>query len=186
MGQSFATLQDVGGRIQLYINDITGADTHAAFKALGHGRHPRRRGHPVQDQNRRADHAVTQLRLLTKSLRPLPDKFHGMTDQEQKYRQRTVDLIVNEHSRATFIKRSSDCADRAQLHGKGTAILEVETPMMHIPSRRRHGPPFVCHPPQRPGHAAVPAHRPELYLKRLVVGGLERCLKSTATSATKA
>ena len=104
---SFATLQDASGRIQLYINnDIAGADTHAAFKHWDMGDILGAVGTLFKTKTGELTLQVTQLRLLTKSLRPLPDKFHGMTDQEQKYRQRYVDLIVDEHSRNTFIKRS--------------------------------------------------------------------------------
>ena len=104
---SFATIQDVKGQIQLYINDQgVGADTHAAFKHWDMGDILSAKGTLFKTNKGELSVNVTELRLLSKSLRPLPDKFHGMTDQEQKYRQRYVDLIMSDESRNTFIKRS--------------------------------------------------------------------------------
>ena len=115
---------------------------------------------------------VTALRLLTKSLRPLPDKFHGMADQEQKYRQRYVDLISDEAARTRFKARSKAVSGIRQFmveHG----FLEVETPMLHPIPGGANARPFVTH------HNALDQEMylriaPELYLKRLVVGGFER------------
>ncbi|MFL6663644.1 MAG: lysine--tRNA ligase, partial [Rhizobacter sp.] len=115
---------------------------------------------------------VSALRLLTKSLRPLPDKFHGMTDQEQKYRQRYVDLITDEDARLRFIARSKAVASiRAYMVEHG--FLEVETPMLHPIPGGANAKPFVTH------HNALDQAMylriaPELYLKRLIVGGFER------------
>ena len=170
---SFATLQDMTGRIQLYIaNDAVGAETHDAFKHYDLGDILGARGTLFRTRTGELSVRVTELRLLAKSLRPLPEKFHGLTDQEQKYRQRYLDLITNENSRRVFVTRSKIIQSiREFLTSRG--YLEVETPMMHPIPGGAAARPFITH------HNALDMQlylriAPELYLKRLVIGGMEK------------
>ncbi len=170
---SFATVQDMSGRIQLFIsNDNTGEDAHTAFKHYDLGDIIGATGVLFKTKTNELSVRVTGLRLLTKALRPLPEKFHGLTDQEQKYRQRHVDLITNEETRKVFTIRSKTIQairDFFMSHD----YLEVETPMMHPIPGGAAAKPFTTH------HNALDMQMymriaPELYLKRLVVGGFEK------------
>jgi lysyl-tRNA synthetase class 2 len=170
---SFATLQDGTGRIQLYVTrDALGEERYAAFKHWDLGDIVGARGLLMKTKTGELSLKVSELRLLTKSLRPLPDKFHGMADQEQKYRQRYVDLITDEQARARFVARSKAVSGiREFMVGHG--FLEVETPMLHPIPGGANAKPFVTH------HNALDQEMylriaPELYLKRLIVGGFER------------
>src|SRR5574340_603762 len=170
---SFATLQDMSGRIQLYItNDHTGEAAHEAFKHFDLGDIVGARGVLFKTKTGELSVRVTEVRLLTKALRPLPEKFHGRTDQEQKYRSRYLDLITNEDTRVVFTARSRIIQAMREFlvrHG----YLEVETPMMHPIPGGASARPFVTH------HNTLDMElylriAPELYLKRLVVGGMEK------------
>ncbi len=170
---SFATLQDGTGRMQVYVKgEEIGTELYEEFKHWDLGDFVGAVGHVFKTKTGELSVHVTELRLLTKSLRPLPDKFHGVHDQEIKYRQRYIDLITDETARQRFMARSkaiSSIRDFMVQHD----FLEVETPMLHPIPGGANARPFETH------HNALDQQMflriaPELYLKRLLVGGFER------------
>jgi len=170
---SFATVQDRSGRVQLFISkDNIGEEIYESFKHWDLGDILAAIGVVFKTKTGELSIKVTELRLLTKSLRPLPEKFHGLADQEIKYRQRYVDMIVSEETRNTF-KARSKIVSAIRHFMVENEFLEVETPMLHPIPGGASAKPFVTH------HNALDMQMtlriaPELYLKRLIVGGFER------------
>ncbi|MGG1189849.1 lysine--tRNA ligase [Solibacillus isronensis] len=169
----FAHIQDLAGQIQIYVRkDAIGEEAYELFNKADLGDIVGVKGNVFRTQVGELSVKATEFTFLTKALRPLPDKFHGLTDVEQRYRQRYVDLMTNDESKTTFIQRSKIIrAIRNYLDNNG--YLEVETPMLHTIAGGAAARPFITH------HNALDMElymriAIELHLKRLIVGGLEK------------
>ena len=170
---SFAHLRDQKGDIQIFVKrDLLGDDAYAAFKKLDIGDLIGCKGEVFRTKMGEISVRVTELTLLAKSLLPLPEKFHGLTDREARYRQRYVDLIVNPDVKQTFVKRSAILRElRRYLDGKG--FLEVETPILTPFEIGAAARPFITHHNTLDMDMVLRIET-ELYLKRLIVGGIDR------------
>ncbi|TAM53635.1 MAG: lysine--tRNA ligase [Paraburkholderia sp.] len=170
---SFATVRDGSGQIQFFVTPAdVGEQTYEAFKKWDLGDIVAARGVLFRTNKGELSVRCTELRLLSKALRPLPDKFHGLSDQEMRYRQRYVDLIVTPEARKTFVARTKAVSSIRKFMSDAD-FMEVETPMLHPIPGGAAAKPFVTH------HNALDMQMfmriaPELYLKRLIVGGFER------------
>ena len=170
---SFAHLKDMSGTLQIFVQlNAIGEEAYDGFKQSDIGDIFGVKGILFKTKTDELTVKVKELTLLTKSLRPLPEKFHGLSDQEQRYRQRYVDLIMNEESRQVFTIRSQTVSFIRQ-YLVDAGFMEVETPMMQVIPGGAAARPFVTH------HNALDMDlylriAPELYLKRLVVGGIEQ------------
>ena len=169
----FITLQDRSDVVQLFVSkSVVGDDAFDAINSLDLGGWVGAHGTVMTTRKGELSIKVSSCELLSKAVRPLPDKWHGITDTDTRYRQRYADLIVNEESRRMFEVRHAMIASfRRTLHGKG--FIEVETPVLHVEAGGAHARPFTTH------HNALDMQlylriALELHLKRLIVGGMER------------
>ena len=170
---SFCNVQDLGGTIQVYVaRDSIGEEEYAAFKKMDVGDIIGVSGKVFKTKTEEISIHSESVELLSKSLQPLPEKFHGLTNVDTRYRQRYIDLITNPESRDTFIKRSRIISTiRRFLDGQG--FMEVETPMLVANAGGAAARPFETHFNALDEDFRLRISL-ELYLKRLIVGGLER------------
>ena len=171
---SFVTIQDMGGKIQLYVSrdNLPENQYNEQFKRWDIGDIIGAEGSLFRTQTGELSLKISNIELLTKALRPLPNKFHGLAEQETRYRQRYLDLIANEDARRTFMIRSK-VINGIRNYLANDGFMEVETPMMQVIPGGASARPFITK------HNALDMDMylrvsPELYLKRLVVGGFER------------
>ena len=170
---AFANIRDLSGDIQVYFRkDVLGEDAYKHVKMLDMGDIVGIEGHVFRTHMGEITVKVDKLTLLSKSLRPLPEKWHGLKDTELRYRQRYLDLIVNPEVRTTFVNRTKIVSKMRQ-YMNAHHFMEVETPMLHAIPGGAAARPFITH------HNALDIDiymriSPELHLKRLIVGGLER------------
>ncbi len=169
----FATVRDRDGEVQLFVSKaVLGDEAFAAFKDLDLGDWVGVSGMVMTTRAGELSVKIDRFELLSKAVRPMPDKWHGLTDTDTRFRQRYADLIVNEDARRNFRVRHEVIASfRRTLHGEG--FIEVETPVLHVEAGGAHARPFVTH------HNTLDMQlylriALELHLKRLIVGGMER------------
>ena len=170
---SFCAVRDLSGDIQIYVaRDAVGEEAYAQFKKYDIGDIIGVRGKVFETKTGEISIHAEELTLLTKSMQPLPEKFHGLTDTDQRYRQRYIDLVMNPEVRETFVKRSKIISSiRRYLDQRG--FMEVETPMLVSNAGGAAARPFETHYNALSEDVKLRISL-ELYLKRLIVGGLER------------
>ena len=170
---SFCAVRDLSGDIQIYVaRDAVGEEAYAFFKKYDIGDIIGVRGKVFETKTGEISIHAEELTLLTKSMQPLPEKFHGLTDTDQRYRQRYIDLVMNPEVRETFVKRSKIISSiRRYLDDRG--FMEVETPMLVSNAGGAAARPFETHYNALSEDVKLRISL-ELYLKRLIVGGLER------------
>lgn len=169
----FGVLQDQAGTIQLFVSKaVLGDDAFGVFDLIDHGDWVGATGEVIATKKGELSVRVESFEILAKALRPFPDKYHGLRDQERRYRQRYLDLVVNEEAKATALARVATVRSlRRSFEDRG--FIEVETPMLQVKPGGALAKPFVTH------HSALGMDMymriaPELYLKRLIVGGMHK------------
>ena len=181
---SFCNIQDLKGRIQVYVaKDAIGEEAYADFKKSDIGDIYGIKGYVFRTKTGEISVHAVEMTMLTKSLQILPEKFHGLTDTDTRYRQRYVDLIMNEESKNVFIKRSQIISEIRNFLAQRD-FMEVETPMLVSNAGGAAARPFDTHYNALDEDVKLRISL-ELYLKRLIVGGLERVTKSAVYSVMR-